>query len=514
MTNKPRILIVDDVASNIHLLMIILKEKYTIIAATNGEKALQLARTSPPPDLILLDVVMPDMDGYEVCRKLKDDEITAHIPVLFVTSLNSIAEQEEGLHAGAVDFITKPFSKEIVLHKVNTYLEFETLKNCDLKPPRQKANVKDIIMSNEKKTILAVDDSPENIQVMIEVLKEEYIVSVATSGKKALEMLSDGLKPDLILLDVVMPQMDGYELCERLKQKEAFASIPIIFVTILENEKDIVKGLELGAVDYVVKPIEPFVLKARVQTHLKLKILHDKLVEDIKTKDELIFSQSKLAVLGEMFENITHQWKQPLSTISVTTSGIKIEKEYGQLTDETLLHGLDNIDNSVKYLSQTIDDFKNFLVNDARQHTFNVREIIEKTLKLLASKFKSANISIENSVENIDVTTYQNDLIQVLMNIFTNAHDALCEVDENRKIDITSKIEDGKLIIGIADNAGGIDSQHIESIFNKYFTTKGEKEGTGVGLFMSQKIAQERLGGEIKVCNMNDGALFEIVLSK
>ena len=513
MKNKPRVLIVDDVSSNIHLLMNILKEEYTLIAATSGEKAIQLAKMHPLPDMILLDVVMPDIDGYEVCKQLKSDASTSHIPIVFVTSLNSIEQQEEALKIGAIDFITKPFSKEIILHKIKTYIDIEKSKQID----EEKLMLK--VLSQRdfeelKPSLLVVDDSPENIQVMIEVLKNDYTVSVATSALKALEMLEEGLKPDLILLDVIMPQMNGYEFCEKLNSKKEYASIPIIFVTILEHEKDIVRGFDLGAVDYVIKPIEPVVLKARINTHLKLKIYNDKLIEDIKTKEELILNQSKLAILGEMFENITHQWKQPLSSITVATSGIKIQKEYEQLDDEKLISGLETIETSVKYLSHTVDDFRNFLANDTQKHRFDLKILIGRTMNLLSVKLKGDSIEIEKNIDDISIINYENDLMQVLMNLINNAQDALLEVVENRKLTISASEAKDEISIKVIDNAGGIKDENISFVFDKYFTTKAHKEGSGVGLFMSKKIVEERLHGTISVQNTQEGACFELVLPK
>lgn len=512
MNSKPRILIVDDVSSNIHLLMNILKDDYTLIAATNGEKAISLAKMEPKPDLILLDVVMPDMDGYEVCSQLKANTQTSNIPIVFVTSLNSIEQQEEAVKVGAIDFITKPFSKDIVLHKVRTYININTEFPCkDDLPILNKIKKEEKAL---KPSILVVDDSPENIQVMIEVLKEDYIVTVATSGVKALEMLEEGLAPDLILLDVIMPEMNGYELCELLNKKEEYTHIPIIFVTILEHEKDIIKGFELGAVDYVIKPIEPVVLKARMNTHLKLKAYNDRLLEDIKAKEELIFNQSKLAILGEMFENITHQWKQPLSSISVTTTGIKIQKDYDQLDDEKLLSGLETIENAVKYLSHTVDDFRDFIDNDTLKHEFNIDSVVSRTINLLSAKLTENFISVENSVDCISTVNYENDLMQVLMNIIGNAQDALLQKDSDRKIKIDSVEKENQIIIRIHDNAGGVKPENIDNIFDKYFTTKPKKEGSGVGLFMSKKLVEERLNGTINIQNIDCGACFEIVLNK
>jgi len=513
MNNKPRVLIVDDVSSNIHLLMNILKDDYTLIAATNGEKAISLAQMDPKPDIVLLDVVMPDMDGYEVCKRLKQNIETEHIPVVFVTSLNSIEQQEEAVNVGAIDFVTKPFSKDIVLHKVKTYINLNDTSNDKNDSLITKLPSKEQV-TTQKPSILVVDDSPENIQVMIEVLKEDYVVTVATSGAKAFEMLEDDLYPDLILLDVIMPQMNGYEFCELVSQKEKYAHIPIIFVTILEHEKDIVKGFDLGAVDYVIKPIEPVVLKARINTHLKLKAYSDRLIEDIKVKEDLILNQSKLAILGEMFENITHQWKQPLSSISVTTTGIKIQKDYDQLDDEKLLSGLDTIENAVKYLSHTVDDFRNFLANDTQKHEFSINSVVSRTINLLSTKLTSNSISVDNQVEDITIVNYENDLMQVLMNIISNAQDALVENQSDRKIKVDSIEDEEHITIRIHDNAGGVKLENIDHIFDKYFTTKSKAEGSGVGLFMSKKIVEERLDGSISVDNIDCGACFKIVLNK
>lgn len=371
-------------------------------------------------------------------------------------------------------------------------------------------------MNSKKATVLVVDDSNNNIQIMTELLKAQYEILSATNAKEALKMLDEGFCIDLILLDVIMPEMNGYELCELILKNQKYKHIPIIFVTILEHEKDIVKGLELGAVDYVVKPIEPVVLKARIKTHIKLKQYKDRLLEDIKTKEELILSQSKLAIVGEMFENITHQWKQPLSSISVATSGMKIQKKYEQLDDELLSQGLLKIEESVKYLSHTVDDFRDFLENDRQRHCFNIKALVDKTLSLFDSKFKDSHIKVKNNVdESIDITNYENDLMQILMNLFSNAQDVLIQRNKDKKqITIFSQIKQNQIIICVQDNAGGIDKENIELIFNKYFSTKNYKDASGVGLFMSKKIAQERLNANIQAHNVNDGACFDILLPR
>jgi len=131
---------------------------------------------------------------------------------------------------------------------------------------------------NNKPLILIVDDSPTNIQLLAACLKNDYRLKIATSGEQCLQLINDNIQPDLILLDVEMPGLNGYQVCEKLKEKDSTSSIPIIFVTGRQGDDDETKGLMLGAVDYITKPIRPAIVVARVKTHITLKLQHDKLI--------------------------------------------------------------------------------------------------------------------------------------------------------------------------------------------------------------------------------------------
>lgn len=512
MKHKQTILIVDDVPSNIHMFTNMLKNEYKIIVATNGKKALELSSKESKPDLVLLDIVMPNMDGYEVCTKLKENSYTKDIPVIFISSLNNIEDQEKALEVGGVDFITKPISNKIVKHKIKTYINHS---NTDINNPNENIPKKEPTMQVDKKTILVVDDAPQNIQVIVEILKKDYKVSVANSGEKALDLLDNGLVPDLILLDVIMPDMDGYEVCKILKDNKKFKYIPIIFVTILENEKDIIKGLELGAVDYVTKPVEPMVLKARVNTQLKLKEYQSELENDIKIKDELLIKQSKFSMLGEMFENITHQWKQPLSIISMDVNNIQLETELETLSKQELTRYLKDIGQTVQLLSTTIDDFKDFISIKTQKELFNLRSMTDKPANIINSKIKKFGIDIINNIDkDIVIHSYKNLILQVVMNIFNNALEQLVLNDiKNKQIKIGLNNQDeNSITFYISDNAGGIDTDKLDKIFDKYYTTKESKGGSGLGLFMSRMIIETKLQGLIKVENKGEGACFYIEL--
>ena len=248
---RPRILIVDDVPENLHALMAILRDNYAIVAATNGEKALELAQMQPQPELILLDIKMPGMDGYSVLSALKINPVTTEIPVIFVTALAEAADEARGFSLGVADYITKPVNADLLKARVRNQLE--------LRRYRQHPVLFDIAAHADPThppTLLVVDDVPENIHELLEALKGEYTIMVACSGAKALDVMQGSVLPDLILLDIVMPEIDGYETCRRIKALPQGNRIPVIFVTVIDATEEKVRGFDLGAADYITKPFD------------------------------------------------------------------------------------------------------------------------------------------------------------------------------------------------------------------------------------------------------------------
>lgn len=291
---RPRILIVDDVNENLHALINILREDYAIQAATNGEKALEIARRQPAPDLILLDIKMPGMDGYSVLSALKANPVTTDIPVIFVTALSEAADEARGLAIGAADYISKPVNPELLKARVQTQLELRRYHRHPV--------LYDIAAHTDpshKSTVLVVDDVPENIHEMLEALKDEYRIQVASNGAKALEIVTGPTPPDLILLDIIMPGMDGYEVCRQIMAHPVGNRIPVIFVTVIDATQDKVRGFELGAADYITKPFDIDEVRARVRTHLELSRLR-RYLEDLVAKRTamLLVSEEKYRTLA------------------------------------------------------------------------------------------------------------------------------------------------------------------------------------------------------------------------
>ncbi|NQY93341.1 MAG: PAS domain-containing protein, partial [Campylobacteraceae bacterium] len=214
---------------------------------------------------------------------------------------------------------------------------------------------------------------------------------------------------------------------------------------------------------------------------------------ELKSKDKLIAEQSKLAAMGEMIGNIAHQWRQPLNTISTAASGVKLLKECNALEDQDLEKSLEGIIKSAKYLSQTIDDFKDFLKGDKEKTKFNLKDNIKKDLSILEGMLKSSHIQvIEVHDASLELFSYNNELSQAIINILSNAKDAFSNATMDEKyIFITTYIKNSNAMIEIKDNAGGIPLSIINKIFEPYFTTKHKSLGTGLGLYMTQQIIKQ-----------------------
>jgi len=245
---------------------------------------------------------------------------------------------------------------------------------------------------------------------------------------------------------------------------------------------------------------------------------------EIDKQEKIIMEQSQHAAMGEMIGNIAHQWRQPLSVIATGASGMKIKKEHQLLDDEEFYKICDVIDENAQYLSRTIDDFKNFIRGDRVKKEFNFKKNIDSFLSLVDSTIKTNDITIICNVpDNITISGYPNELNQCFINIFNNAKDALKEKNIEDKLIFLTVSEDNENITStILDNAGGIPDKIIVKIFEPYFTTKHQSQGTGLGLHMSYNIIVNGMNGTLRASNENftyegkdyTGAKFEITLPK
>ncbi|MGH2306741.1 transporter substrate-binding domain-containing protein [Aliarcobacter sp. ERUVET-8] len=233
-----------------------------------------------------------------------------------------------------------------------------------------------------------------------------------------------------------------------------------------------------------------------------LQLAIDKKTKELLEKEAILNQQAKMAAMGEMIENIAHQWRQPLSVISTISSSLKIKKEMNILDDKEFYEALNNINKTSEHLSNTIDDFRNFFSPNKEMNRFYISQLIKKSKDLIKSRFDKFNIKVIEHIDDIEILSYQNELFQVILNLFSNSIDVLSSSQiENKIIYIKIYHDENNLYIEFLDNGGGIKDEFINRVFEPYFTTKHKSQGTGIGLYMSLQIVTKHLNGEISVKN-------------
>ncbi|WP_024954470.1 ATP-binding protein [Sulfurospirillum arcachonense] len=240
-------------------------------------------------------------------------------------------------------------------------------------------------------------------------------------------------------------------------------------------------------------------------------------ITELKQKDDLIVIQSRYAAMGEMLSMIAHQWRQPLSVISMHVNNILLDLELDEIKEKELSNTSYSILHQITYLSNTIEDFKNFFIKDNTKEEFLLEDIFEDTQKIISASLNSHFVSLDIQYDkNIKIIINKRELVQVLINLITNAKDAFLEhkKDVEKRIQINAKEEENTLKITVCDNGGGIDENIIDKIFDPYFSTKKSLNGTGLGLYMCKTIVTQHFNGNISVKNTSEGACFEIVLIK
>jgi PAS domain S-box-containing protein len=236
-------------------------------------------------------------------------------------------------------------------------------------------------------------------------------------------------------------------------------------------------------------------------------------VLDSRKKDQILIQQGRQAAMGEMIGNIAHQWRQPLNTLGLIVQELMMTYGRDEFNKESLEANGKKAMTLIMHMSRTIDDFSNYFKSAKEKTPFNVNDAVARTLSLIEPGLKNLGIGIEvKGTDDANIYGYANEYSQVLLNILVNCRDAfeVCDADRQRSITVTISKENGRSVVTVADNAGGIPEEVMDRIFDPYFTTKGPDKGTGIGLYMAKTIIEKNMGGRLTVRNAAGGAEFRI----
>lgn len=355
-----------------------------------------------------------------------------------------------------------------------------------------------------KKQIYIIDDVNENLQVLGNILKQNgYNISVARNGEQALIGIPKK-QPDLVLLDISMPGMDGFEVCERLKSDSTISEIPIIFLTARTETEDIVKGFKTGGVDYITKPFNADELLVRVKTHLELKEAREELVNLNATKDKF-------------FRIIAHDLKSPLASLFSFTE--LFQSNINSYSKEEIKEYLNVLNRNTELTSKLLENLLTWARSQSGKiqfepENFSVKELVMENISLLKSVAQEKQLHLySEDIEDLTIYADRNMITTVLRNLISNA---IKFTPHNGKVSVRVETKETKLIMSVIDTGLGVKQEDINKLFkiDQHHTTLGtnKEKGTGLGLILCKEFVN-RHNGEIWVeSELEKGSAFKFTL--
>ena len=383
-------------------------------------------------------------------------------------------------------------------------------------------------------TVLYAEDESMIQEGITETLNLfEINVICAKNGQEGLNLYKKNIeKIDLILTDIKMPNLNGLDMIEKIRQFNS--EIPVIITTAHQETSFLMQSIELNIDAYVIKPIDIYKLKNSLIKAMQSKILTKELKQKNKKLEieiqknienqKIIETQSRFVAMGEMISMIAHQWRQPLASIGTASFNLK-HKLLSQSFDLNTKEGqnkqqkffskkLDEIEFYVQNLTTTIDDFRNFYKSDKLLSLTTIEKPIKTSLKMIQKDLETNNIQIKLDFQSKNtIKIFENEIMHVIINMLKNAQDKFLEKDiKNAQIDIKTVDLENSIKLQICDNGGIIEKENLNMIFEPYFSTKKEKNGTGIGLYMSKIIVENNHNGQLFVANTHNGVCFTIIL--
>ncbi|WP_114766293.1 response regulator [Vibrio rhodolitus] len=457
-----------------------------VYQARDGLEAVQfLSRMSV--DVIISDWKMPKMDGLALLKKVRESKQHANVPFIMLTGNLYQSDVVQAIEAGVSEYLVKPFSKATLSERVHKAF-VSPIKVGGVSRSENKSEQAD---NERQRTILVVDDEPSNLQVLGEVLKPNYKIKVCRSGKQALEICAKSNKPDLILLDIMMPEMDGLEVCSALKGDPETEFIPIIFVSALSQTDDVVKGLKLGAVDYIQKPVIPEIVLARVDTHIKAVIQREKLSAQI---DSLIDASRHQ---DEALQTFCHDLRNPLTALHATLTGMISDNPDIELLKQSSEMLVQLIDNHSVLMELEHGEFSSTLGPVIVEHALN------QVIASFQAKAEAKQLEIKQDIDPAHL--YLGDEVlsyTMFSNLLVNAIEA---APDQSSINISSSREEDLLVIKVV-NQGAVPQAIRQHFFDK-FISSGKDSGRGVGAYSVRLCAKAQDGDVSMECDENSTIL-------
>lgn len=380
-----------------------------------------------------------------------------------------------------------------------------------------------MVVSEAREQVLLVDDNPQNLKILYDTLDSgHYRLLLANNGEKALA-IAEKSKPDLILLDIMMPGMDGYQVCESLKSNPLLRDIPVVFLSALDDVESKVKGFEKGGVDYIAKPFQPREVVSRVATQIKLRRLEQELKEknrelsadniDMQMKLEAQREQlahfSRLSTMGEMAAGFAHEVNQPLTAITnysrVAHRLLGSNVEDNRVTNKKMLEdALNKLEAQSHRASEVIQRIRGFVKKPKSGKTmFDVKSLLSDVVQFaeVDARNNKGQIKLEvpDALPEVEADAIQ--VQQVALNLIRNALEATSiwqqeneSNDESLSVLVSAKADRQFIWVEVKDQGCGLAEDAEQKLFHPFYTTKGE--GMGIGLSLCQSLIQAQ-GGKI-----------------
>lgn len=480
----------------------------SVLTAVNGAEAWRIIQAQTV-DVVISDWNMPVMNGLDLLKKIRESAQYANLPVLMMTAETERHYVQVAIEAGVSGYMIKPFNVGALESKLKKVIEQPRPRALGVdrtRPPILKrppggfiAPVGLIADKADKPTLLVVDDVPENLDVMVELLGNDYQVKVASSGERALKILAQGKIPDLILLDVMMPEMDGFEVCRQIKADPKTNDVPVIFLTAMSDTTDVTRGFAMGAVDFVTKPADPPILRARIETHLKLRRSFAELKRNrIALIEQNAVLEDNLRLRDEVERIAQHDLKNPVAGIISFANSLLDDSNLAVEHKEIIQYIEQSAYSILKMVHLSLDLYK--MEQGTYEFSPNPVDLLPLLLRIIKEmSSESASREIELVLTSRGQPVEPRSSIRVLAdellcysmfnNLLRNAMEA-AGAKTAIAIDL-APVED-RVVISITND--GVVPVEIRTTFFDKFSTSGKQGGTGLGTFSAQLIAKTQNG--------------------